>query len=99
MIDENSGAWSMLEESVMPGMPSLEDLDPETVANAATSEAFQAEEPMGMTGGMGMPGMHPMSMDPKEHIGTMLKQQRLQKCASSKDFQNRAQMMNKGDGK
>jgi len=83
--EEQIGAWSMLEQAMTPGMPSLQDLDPEMVANKANQDAF-AEQPV-------------LPSDLRRQAATMIQQEALQKSARSAEFQARAQMMNRSQGK
>ena len=84
-MNDQMGAWSMLEQSMQPAMPSLEDLDPEVVANRANQEAF-AQSP-------------PSEGDIDKQMATLLQQKALEKANHSAEFQARAHMMNRSQGK
>lgn len=81
------GAWTMLEQSVEPDMMNLQDLDPEFVADRANQEAFASE------------GQVPEVSDLKAQQATLIQEESLKKLAASEDFQRRAYMMNRSQGK
>lgn len=91
----NKGAFSILEESMQPGLHTLEDLDPDAVAEEATQAAMAPLEMADLQGPSERGGLEGM----KKQLATLIQEEALKKDQASKEFQQRSYAINRGQGK